>query len=334
MKYLIVKGVAGLGNRLSTLAHAIGYAQKTGRTLLVDWSDGVYGIAGKNVFYPYFKLNDVPYIKKIDDISNEDLADSYPPLWGENPEANLYDLYFRAGGCFSKKIIPNRLIKGAFSKIHNFWHPKEDCICKKSDLRAFVAVFDKKDIPFGGKYRKNIKQSVVFFADFLPKFSYEILHKNISLSDKMQDEVNHITEQIGIGENTVGVHVRMTDLQPKSSLEHLMKKINNIKPPHSNIFLATDNERVEVFFRQRYPNTVFLPKHRLETTGEQTGEQTGVHHRSIRTGDFSQAETILKESILDMWLLSKCEYLIRQENSSFSKISAIMKNQPEKTFIW
>ena len=40
-KYLVLKGIAGLGNRLCTLANAIGYAQKTGRILLVDEGDNV-----------------------------------------------------------------------------------------------------------------------------------------------------------------------------------------------------------------------------------------------------------------------------------------------------
>ena len=329
-KYLVLKGVAGLGNRLCTLVNAIGYAQKTGRILLVDWSDGVYGVMGKNVFYQYFKLNQIPYIESITEIPASDLLDSYPPLWGEHPTANVYDLYVSAGGYISRKIIHNRILKGAFSKIHKYWHPKEECISTKSDFQAIRAIFNKNDIPFGGNYRKNMKQKVLFFADFYPVFSYDVLRKNISLSDEMQTELNQMIKQLGIDGNTIGVHVRMTDLQPKSSLECLTRKIDKMQPNHFSTFLATDNDQVEEYFSRQYKNVVCLPKHRLENTDS----KTGIHHYAIRTGDYSLAETTLKESILDMWLLSKCGYIFCQGNSSFSKISAILKNQPEKTFVW
>jgi hypothetical protein len=329
-KYLVLKGIAGLGNRLCTLANAIDYAQKTGRTLMVDWSDGIYGMMGQNVFYHYFKLNDIPFITSITEIPATALADSYPSLLGEHPTAGLYDIYMSACGNISRKIIPNRILKGAISKIHKYWHPKEDPIPTKSDIQAIKAVFNRNDIPFGGNYGKGIKQKTLFFADTQPRFSDDTVRKNISLSDEMQTEVNLMAEQIGIAQHVVGVHVRMTDLQPKAPLTSLTQKIDKMKLNSHRIFLATDNEQIEEYFKQRYQNVIFMPKHRMEYADA----RTGIHHRAVRTGDYSMAETVLKESIIDMWLLSKCEYLFCQGNSSFSKIAAILKNQPEKTFVW
>ena len=154
-KYLILKGVAGLGNRLCTLVNAIDYAQKTGRTIMVDWSDGVYGVMGDNVFYRHFKLNDTPHLQSIDEIPASVLSDSYPPLWGEHPTAGVYDLYFRANGNIIKKIVPARFFKGAISKIHKHWHPKEDPIDVKSDFQSIKAVFNKTNhycpVKKGGK---------------------------------------------------------------------------------------------------------------------------------------------------------------------------------------
>ena len=56
-KYLIVKGCAGLGNRLFTIAEAVFYAKQTNRELYVDWSDGQFGELDQNVFYNYFNLH-------------------------------------------------------------------------------------------------------------------------------------------------------------------------------------------------------------------------------------------------------------------------------------
>jgi len=45
-KYLVLKGCAGLGNRLITLLKAIQYCKKTGRRLYVDWADGMFAGGG------------------------------------------------------------------------------------------------------------------------------------------------------------------------------------------------------------------------------------------------------------------------------------------------
>lgn len=55
-KYLVLKGCAGLGNRFITLMKAINYAKVSGRTLYVDWSDGMFGALGKNAFSEYFDI--------------------------------------------------------------------------------------------------------------------------------------------------------------------------------------------------------------------------------------------------------------------------------------
>src|ERR1035437_6950899 len=49
-KFLLVKGKAGLGNRVLVLLDSILYAQMTGRELLVDWRDGKYAADGQNAF--------------------------------------------------------------------------------------------------------------------------------------------------------------------------------------------------------------------------------------------------------------------------------------------
>ncbi|GHT24998.1 hypothetical protein FACS189430_10940 [Bacteroidia bacterium] len=132
-------------------------------------------------------------------------------------------------------------------------------------------------------------------------------------------------------ETFLGIHVRMTDRQPRQSLEHLSKKIERLNLSPSQIFLATDNAEVEDYFAATHKNVVFMPKWRPQYD---TGQQAGIHHYAALSDDYSKVETVLKESIVDMWLLSKCEYLIFQKNSRFSRMSAILKNQPAKTFSW
>lgn len=55
-KRIVIKGFAGLGNRLRTIASGIEYAQKTNRKVIIDWSDGMFAEEGINAFDKYFIL--------------------------------------------------------------------------------------------------------------------------------------------------------------------------------------------------------------------------------------------------------------------------------------
>src|SRR5438067_4802926 len=53
-RYLLVKGRAGLGNRMLALLIGILYGRLSRRRLVVDWSDRTYSDDGENVFHRYF----------------------------------------------------------------------------------------------------------------------------------------------------------------------------------------------------------------------------------------------------------------------------------------
>jgi hypothetical protein len=54
-RYLLVKGAAGLGNRIFALLSAILYARLTRRQLVVDWTDGSYSSDGSNAIHHFFR---------------------------------------------------------------------------------------------------------------------------------------------------------------------------------------------------------------------------------------------------------------------------------------
>lgn len=328
--YLILKGCAGLGNRLITIANALNYSAKTDRVILVDWSDGQFGPKGINVFYKYFQISKAPYIESFVDIKDFRKLQHFPPKWGLNPHSALYDLYLQAGSNKLHRLFPFRFT-GNISKIHGYWLQKLNKNQKvQSDWQCLKSLFSRNDIPFGGQYKYKMKEDVVFYADFCPPFSPDILRNHIKLSDWLNSEVEHLTEKYQLERDTVGVHIRMTDKQPDSDLDQLFKKIKDLGLEEKQLFLATDNPKVEDIFQRIFPKLIFLPKWRPE----HLGKQMGVHQYAIRNKDYGMAERQLKESIIDMWLLSKCEYLIYQTNSSFSRVSAVLKNEPNKTYSW
>jgi hypothetical protein len=78
MKYLIVKGWLGFGDRLESLKMAVSYALKYNLQIYVDWRDPMWS-HGSEDFYTYFKLVNMPVLNSLSDIPED--ATYYPPYW-------------------------------------------------------------------------------------------------------------------------------------------------------------------------------------------------------------------------------------------------------------
>ena len=78
MKYLVVKGWLGFGDRLESLKMAIWFAIEKKLQIYVDWSDSIWSHKGES-FYTYFKLINMPVLNSLDDIPAG--SSIYPPYW-------------------------------------------------------------------------------------------------------------------------------------------------------------------------------------------------------------------------------------------------------------
>jgi len=76
MKYLIVKGWLGFGDRLESLKMCVAYAQIHKLQIYVDWRDPMWS-HGSNDFYTYFNLLMPSF--KLEDLPED--ATYYPPYW-------------------------------------------------------------------------------------------------------------------------------------------------------------------------------------------------------------------------------------------------------------
>jgi hypothetical protein len=81
MKYLIVKGWLGFGDRLETLKMAVKYAIDNNLQIYVDWSDELWSHESEN-FYTYFKLINMPVLNSLDDIPVD--ATFHPAYWKDH----------------------------------------------------------------------------------------------------------------------------------------------------------------------------------------------------------------------------------------------------------
>ncbi len=330
-RYLILKACDGLGNRLFTLAAAIEYAKRTKRVLLVDWSDGQFEEEYFNVFYDYFKLVNLEHIQSIVEISEWDELSKYPSLWGKNPEKKVYSLYkVVQGGLWGNRLSLRRK-KGRMNMLARHWVPIAD-LEKHVGLRKFFnALFSSRCFPLGGNLQDNINEDVIFYADFIPTFIEEDFSKHIQLSDSFENRIESIGKELGIlgKENILGIHIRNTDKAPKASLENIFDKIRKHHLMDHRVFLATDNLDVKKYFQKKYPDLITSGAFLLENSKE------GLHNwvrNNNKEGKIKRK--ILEESMIDMWLLSKCDFLLYQGNSSFSALSRILHKEKANCIDW
>jgi hypothetical protein len=93
MKYLVVKGYLGFGDRLETLKMCVAYAINNNLQIYVDWRDPMWSHGSEN-FYTYFNLINMPVLKSLSDIPAE--ASYYPPLWKDRIDEQMSPTFFEA----------------------------------------------------------------------------------------------------------------------------------------------------------------------------------------------------------------------------------------------
>lgn len=331
-KFLILKGCAGLGNRLITICAAIAYAKKTDRTLFVDWSDGQFGEKGKNVFYQFFDLTGVKYISSLEEVPSINSRSVYPQGWKGNMGKGVYDLYeFESpqGNPIIAKLLNIFNPKGSLAKARGFWKPKGYSIRANRLKDRLEPIFKTSCFPIGSYYEESRSEDIVVFTDFTPSINQNIFLDHVKLQDHFNSVVKYYVKNLGFSNNSIGVHIRATDKKPSSQVKNIFDKIEQLKLTKPTIFLATDNPEVSKEFSAQYKNVVsFADKLPEVPVG------MGVHQLGFRSGNGKVAMDVFRQSLLDMWLLSECEYLFYQGNSTFSIISKYLHKNPAKVFDW
>lgn len=107
MKYLVVKGWLGFGDRLETLKMAVKFALDNKLQIYVDWSDEMWSHGAEN-FYTYFKLVKMPVLESLDDIPAD--ATYYPDYWKDHIKEPL-----TADLIAKKSEINIGVLKGSYS---------------------------------------------------------------------------------------------------------------------------------------------------------------------------------------------------------------------------
>jgi len=92
MKYLVVKGWLGFGDRLESLKMAVKYALDNNLQIYVDWTDRFIRHTDES-FYTYFNLVNMPTLNSLNDIPAD--ATYYPSYWKDNIHQPFTDELYR-----------------------------------------------------------------------------------------------------------------------------------------------------------------------------------------------------------------------------------------------
>lgn len=298
-KYLVLKGKAGMGNRLLVLLEGILYSEMTSRKLVVDWSDRAYSGDRSNSFP---RLLDSPASLEIDAVAAADSV--YPPAWKGHLDQSV-DEMLRVYEPDNDDADEIGAIVAKYTIDPSVADYQEDVVVRW----AFVHELYKMKRHAQGKfeYLRHLADDVI-----LRKVIREALVPCAEVRERVDD-----LRSKHFGDKAIGLHIRHTDR--KNSFEGYEKFVDRFlrRNPKGAVFLATDNIDVETYFKQRYPHVVAAEKWYPEP-----GQPI---HRNLDNPDKLASA---REALIDMYLLSKCDFLVYNGTSSFGLFARLLSDIP------
>lgn len=286
-KYLVVKGLAGLGNRMLSALTGIVYAHLSGRKLYIDWNDPSFA-TGSNAFHDLLMC---PLFDRSDKIPHSNSVN--PLVWLGNLES------------------PVGYMRAPKQSNHDFW--------KKTSVDLSRIDYEE-DVLVMWTYNQKLGLLRNHFAgrreDWLAMSDKAILSMLLKTelvpSLDIQERIRKFRDEHFIGK-TVGVHIRYTDHQ--ASLLSILTKLDSVLKQDREflIFLATDNVQIKKLIEENYGNVITTP-HWYPMPGARIHDNKACPDR-LQSGI---------ESIIDLYLLAECDYLILDTSSTFSYVARLL----------
>jgi hypothetical protein len=187
MLFLLVKGINGFGNMMSALSYAFELAQKTGRTLVIDWTHPEWRLG----FDKYFSFkNEIKYMKYdefLEKIKGKKLK-CYPKQFENKLNKSLIELFPKIDS------EPN-----AYQKLFG-------------DIQLFINM-KKIDV-------------TIFSYNYCGYNGMDTLFKNIIINDKLQQKIQDKINTLGIYKAIHIRHTDIHNESLKWVLDFLQSNLN------------------------------------------------------------------------------------------------------------
>lgn len=297
-KTVIVKGSrAGLGDLLRAVTLGILYAKNSNRRVFVDWSDGYYSEMGKNAFPEAFEVRGFPMSESCP--VSESIA---PAIWRGYLDRSLSELVTETGWEWRREEAIGRYS----IDVTKLDYEEDNVVLWDFDQLEKLA---KIVLPWTSCWHPWIERAV-FRRFFLPhvKPRTEILQ---AVKDFKRDHFSS---------GMIGVHIRHgSDARcgqriPMDIYESHLAGLLRLYPD-AGIFLATDQRAAEAHMCEKFPRLVSRAKW-FPANGESLHISSEVSDRLRR----------LDEALMDIWLLSACDFLLFPAESSFGTVAACIGN--------
>jgi hypothetical protein len=229
------------------------------------------------------------------------------------PDQGIYDLYFERHSKFWSKVPNSLLVSASLKKRRRRWQPVNHGNFNNS-------------LNFGSDLPDGIQAQVVYYLDQLPYLDYTEMPMYIRLVPYIQKKLDTSARVMDL-KNAVGIHIRSTDKRPTSDIQKLIAHIRS-RHTSSLIYLSTDSVEIEELILKALGNVILFEKTKPALRGE------GLHQWALRNERNDMKYKLYEESVMEMFLLSKCEYLYYQGNSTFSNISKVYHPAKANCYDW
>ena len=298
-KYLLVKGVGGLGNRILSALSAIVFARLSRRTLVIDWSDPTYSADGTNVLGRFF---DCRSCGQTDDIPVTDSV--RPAIWRGHLGDSVEQM----------KALHRLDTDGTVRELSVDLSRSDD----PEDVLVVVAYHSKLRT-----LRQHFPARIPQYVEASNKFVLAgLLREEFLLRTEIRERLERFRrDQFGL--RTIGVHVRYSDYRVRfvsitTQLNALLKQ-----EPGSRILLATDNIEMKALFEKVYGDAVITTPHWYAEPG------IAIHMSPNRPDPVESGI----EALVDLYLLAECDHLILDTSSSFSYLARILSKAPAPNIV-
>jgi hypothetical protein len=301
-RYLVVKGAAGMGNRMLALLSAILYARASGRRLIVDWSDFSYSTDRSNVFHNLFVCPEAEPACEIPDTDSVN-----PAIWRGHLQLTANRMIGKFDPGQHSKLTIHKRYSVDLSRTD---HPEQVAIMW-SYVHLFRAV------------RPHLKGPLAPFAGLADMaIARSLLSDSLRPVPSVIDVVDSFEQRWFARRPVLGLHIRHSDRKtPLPAFDRVIRRIRR-RHPDCSIFLATDNRHVLEEIEEKHGAVVSTPKWYPEN-GAKMHENHACSDR-LQTGI---------EALIDMYLLARCDYLVFSSRSTFSVISSLLTEAPASNVI-
>jgi hypothetical protein len=170
-------------------------------------------------------------------------------------------------------------------------------------------------------YNEDKKYIVIYHnTSFLEFDSIPKQLKSLKVTDYIENKINDFVNEYKINKSTIGIHARSTDFI-NENLSKYTQLIENIlvNNPESKILFCSDDVTWESSIKTQFPKNIIIrqKKDYVKKFNDTLGWVNNVYT--------SEESTI--EGLIDIYLLSKTNFLHYNPESTFAKLSIYLQNE-------